>query len=291
MKKQQTTGFFLVILSAVVFGLNPLLAKTIYLSGSNSMTLTVHRMLFGSIGLLIIHKMTGGGSLKVSWDEMKKLLLCALGFGSTPVLLFSSYNYLSSGMATTIHFVYPVLVLVGCVLFCHAKLTRVKLTCSVLCMAGIVCFYTPGGSVSLFGMLIAFCSGATYAFYIIYLSMSGLQHMPAYKLGFWMSFLSAVGVAVVALFTKQLTFQLTAGGWGLTVVFALLTGCVASMAFQVGAKYVGPQNASLLSTFEPLTSVIVGVLVYNEALTARSVGGIVCILLSVVLLTLLGKSE
>lgn len=279
------------ILSAVLFGLNPLLAKTIYANGGNSLTLTFHRMLFGSAGLWVMHHFLTGGPIGITKKELKKLLICSLGYFTTPVLLFTSYNYLSSGMSTTIHFVYPVLVLLGCVLFYKEKLTPVKLICCALCMAGIICFYTPGGSVSLKGILIAFCSGATYAFYIIYLSNSGLQSMPPYKLSFWLCLISAGAVGLFALALGQLTFALTPLGWGLSLLFAVICGCVASLAFQVGAKYVGPQNASLLSTFEPLTSVIVGVVVYSEALTARSVGGIVCILLAVVLLTVKNKDS
>ena len=289
MQKQKSAGIFLVILSAVIFGLNPLLAKTIYLGGSNSLTLTVHRMFISALPLYFLHKATTTESLAVTRKELVKLIICSVGYSATPVLLYSSYNYLSSGMATTIHFVYPVLVLVGCVVFCHAKVTPVKLICCALCMAGILCFYTPGGEVSLAGIAIAFASGATYAFYIVYLNESGLQEMSAYKLCFWKSILSAVELGVIAIAVDQMVWQMTTTGWVLTLVFSLVCGMTASMAFQVGAKYVGSQSASLLSTFEPVTSVIVGVIVYSEALTFRTVGGIVCILFSVILLTLKGE--
>lgn len=289
--KQQTRGLALVILSAVIFGFTPLLAKTIYGCGSNSFTLALHRFIFGALALLAMHLWREKGGLGITRTEAKKLLICSFGYGMTPVFLLASYNYLSSGMATTIHFVYPVLVLAGCVVFCHEKLTRRKLLCCVLCMAGILCFYTPGGGVSLAGIGIAFISGATYAFYIIYLAHSGLQEMPPYKLGFYLALFAAGQVLAVCLVLGKLTFAITAKGWVLSVVLALLLCLVATTAFQVGTKYVGPQNASLLSTFEPLTSVVVGVLIYRETLGARGVAGIFCILLSVALLTFAGRGE
>ena len=58
--------------------------------------------------------------------------------------LFRSYHTISAGMATTLHFVYPVFVLVGAALFCGERITPLKLLCLGLCMAGILCFYTPG---------------------------------------------------------------------------------------------------------------------------------------------------
>lgn len=283
--KSGSKGAALVILSAVIFGFTPVFAKTVYECGSNSFTLAFHRFLFGSVALLVMHLAFEKGGLAITRSQAIKLFICSLGNGLTPVFLLASYNYLSSGMATTIHFVYPVLVLIGCVAFCHEKLTARKALCCALCMGGILCFYTPGGGVSVLGILISFISGVTYAFYIIYLSHSGLQELPPYKLGFYLSLFAGIQVLVISLLSGNLTFAISAKGWLLTILLAILLCFVATTAFQVGAKYVGPQNASLLSTFEPLTSVVVGILVYKEALTLRSGVGIVLILLAVMLLT------
>lgn len=278
-------GFCLVILSAVIFGFDPLIAKTVYANGSNALNLTFHRLFFGMPCLFLIQCMTSKVSLIITKTELKKLLICSAGYALTPVFLLSSYNYVSSGMATTVHFVYPVLVLLGCAIFYREKVSTLKCICCVLCMGGILCFYTPGNTGSLKGITIAFISGIIYAFYIVYLSKSGLQTMPPYKRGFYLTFFGSVEVFVVTLLTGQLTFHLTLLGWELSVFFAILVSVIATIAFQVGTKYIGPQNASLLSTFEPLTSVIVGVLVFHENIVLRSIIGIICILLAVVLLT------
>lgn len=109
--------------------------------------------------------------------------------------------------------------------------------------------------------------------------------MHPYKLSFWLSGIGTVEIFLIALETGKFTLGIAAAGWGLTVIFALSAGVIASTAFQLGTKYVGAQNASMLSTFEPLTSVIVGVIVYHEVMTGRTLTGIAAILLSVIVVS------
>ena len=289
--KRQTQGKFLAILSAVIFGLNPILAKVIYANGGNSIELAFFRMLFGGFSLFLAHFLVESETLRVTRTQFKKLFICSLGYCSTPLLLFSSYQYLSSGMATTIHFVYPTLVLIGDIVFFKEKITARKFVCGGLCMLGSLCFYTPNGTGSLLGILLAFISGITYSFYIIYLSRSGLQDIPPFKLAWWLCGFSSVEVGLVAVLMRQLTFSMNGIAWCSTIIFAVICTSIATVAFQLGAKYCGPETASMLSTFEPLTSVIVGILIYHERLSLRSAVGIVCILSAVVLLTTKEKEK
>lgn len=78
------------------------------------------------------------------------------------------------------------------------------------------------------------------------------------------------------------------------VLFALLALAVnvfAIVLFQKGLGLCGGVKASLLSTFEPLTSVIVGVIIYNEQMTFRTVLGIALILLATAVLVLNKNDE
>lgn len=288
----QKKGVLLTILSAVLFGCNPLISKQIYALGGNSVTLSFCRMLITSIGFWIINKFCTREDFRVSGSELKKLFWCAQGYCLTPYLLWSSYNYLPSGLATTIHFVYPVLVLLGSVVFYHEKLNGKKALSCLLCIIGIICFCQISGDVTAFGIGIAFLSGVTYTSYILLLEHSGLTDLHPYKLSFWLAAIGAVELLIISAGTRTLTLGIEPAGWALTVLFAIITGAVASTAFQIGTKYIGAQNASLLSTFEPLTSVAVGIIGYHEAMTARTVSGIIAIILSVIIVSVSnGKNE
>ncbi|MDO4488836.1 MAG: DMT family transporter [Eubacteriales bacterium] len=288
--KNKGLGFILAIVSAVLYGLMPLLTKTIYASGSNSYTVAFLRMVLGTITFLILFKITSKESLGISKHELKQLVICALAYGITPFLLYTSYNHLASGLATTIHFVYPVFVVIGSVLFKIEKLTKRKLLCCALCMAGILAFYTPGGNISIMGILIALLSGITYAYYTVYLAASDLLGMNAYKLSYWIHLISAVMLGILALILRKFIWPGTFNGWTFMLMLGLLTA-TASFLYQRAAKHAGAQNTAMLSTFEPLTSVIVGYFVYSEALTGRNILGIVFILLSVILLSTEGRKK
>lgn len=93
----------LVILAAIVFGLNPFFARSVYANGGNAWTLTFLSKAVGVPALFLMHRLFGNQSVPLDKSCLKKLLLCSLGCAAAPVLLYSSYPYISSGMATTLH--------------------------------------------------------------------------------------------------------------------------------------------------------------------------------------------
>ena len=283
-------GILLVIFSAIIFGLNPLIAKTVYINGGNPVSLTSYRMLFGSISLFLAQKFLVRGKIFPEKKIIPKLVLCSLFYGGTPVILLTSYHYLASGVATTIHFIYPVFVLIGSLFLFHAKITKIKLLCCFLCMIGIISFYTPGdGNFSPKGMILALVSGVTYAGYIILLAKSGFQSMSPYKTGAWLCFFAMIVIVIISIISNQVALNMTLTGWILSVLYGFVSSGIANVAFINGNKLVGPQAASLLSTFEPLTSVFVDVVVYDESFTLRSVIGILSILASVIIVAKYGR--
>ena len=101
----QARGIFLTVLSAVLYGLNPLFSKTINVGGCNSLTQTFARLAAGIVIFFILLVCSGNGSvrekLRLSRQELKDILICCIGYGLIGPLLFASYNSLASGLATT----------------------------------------------------------------------------------------------------------------------------------------------------------------------------------------------
>lgn len=279
----RTRGFLATMASAAFFGFIPLFVKTICAGGGNTVSAAFYRF-FLSLPVLYIYLKAQGVSMRITAAELGKVVLITLfGYGGTAVLLFSSYNFIPSGMSTTIHFMYPVFTILGCMIFLKEKISPLKILCVALCFSGVLLFYNGEGGSSLLGMGLAFISGITYAFYTIYLGKSGLQEMGSLKLIFYMNAAAAVMIFVMAIVTRQFTVQLTPLAWGTAIFFASATSLIGVLGYQVGVKYIGPQNAAILSTFEPITSVIIGILIYQETFTPRTVLGCLCILTSVVI--------
>ena len=208
---KRTFGAIATIASAVLFGCMPMFVKTILAGGSNTLTITGLRFLL-SLPALFLFLKKKKISLAISGKEARQIFfLTVFGYGITPILLFASYNFIPSGMATTIHFCYPAFTILGCILFLKQKPQLQKLICIALCMAGILLFYNGSeNAAGLFpGMLLAFASGITYSFYVIYLDASGLQAMDTFKLIFYMHLIASPMIFLVAGLIGHLVLHLT----------------------------------------------------------------------------------
>ena len=280
---KRATGVAAAVISAVVFGMVPLFMKTVIAGGGTTLSGAFYRFAL-SLPLLFAVIKYKKVPMGISRTEFMKICLITIcGYGGTAVLLFFSYNFIPSGMSTTIHFVYPVFTILGCIFFLKAKVRPLKILCALLCMCGILLFYDGDSASSLPGIGLAFLSGMTYSFYIIYLKKSGLQEMYTFKLIFYMNSVASVMILIMALASGSFTTDLTPAAWLTAVIFAAVVSLVGVFGFQIGVKYVGPESAAILSTFEPITSVIIGMTLYNEAFSPKAILGCVCILSSVVI--------
>ena len=282
MKKQ--FGSLCVILSAVLFGTMPLLAKVAYAHGSNAYTVAFGRFLFGSMILGTVITLMPGHTVKINKYQFLELFKLSVSYALMPVLLYSSYNYIDSGMATTLHFTYPVAVMLIMVLFCKKKLERKQIVCAALCLVGLALLASPDGRISISGVLLAVGSGIVYAVYIVLLGRSPAKGLHALTLAFWISAFSAVEIGAVALASQNLVFSMDAAGWIAEIAMAVFTTVFALVLFQKGVFLCGEVKASLLSTFEPLTGILIGVIAFHEVLTLSEFAGILSILAAVILL-------
>lgn len=290
--QKKHTGFLAVIISGIVFGCMPLLAKIVYQNGGNAINLVFWRFFISILPLYFILKRNKNISLRLTKREIKQvILLGSIGYAGTAVLIFLSYNYITTGMATVLHFVYPILVILACILFYKEKINRAKIISVILCSLGILMLYDGNDSGSLLGIILAFLSGVTYAFYVIYIDKSGLKFVNPIKLTFYLSIVGALIMFVFSIATGQFTMDMTPMAWIFTTILSLVISLGAVSLLSVGIKLIGAQSASILSTLEPITSVIIGVLVFGEELGIRGLLACLLIMLSVVVVALFDKEN
>lgn len=281
-----TRGFIAVILSAVLFGLMPVFAKIVYGSGGNAITLVFLRFALSILPALIYLRVKRI-PVKVEKRQLRDIVVISIaGYGSTAFLLFTSYQYIPSGMSTTIHFVYPALVIAGGILFFHEKPGALRICCMLLCLTGIGLFFDGNSGGSMMGILIAFASGVTYSFYILALDKTSVKMVPAVKMIFYMHLISSIFILIVSPYLGGITWNMAPSGWLAAAALSIVISFGAVQLFQCGVHIIGPSNTALLSTFEPLTSLVVGSLMFGERFTVRSAVGCGLILVSVVLLAL-----
>lgn len=280
------TGYLTTLTSAIFFGCIPLCSKLIYAEGMNSLSLVAIRNLL-AIPILLLFLLFRGEPLAVGKKDLGRICLIGV-FGSllTPLLLTSSYQYIQSGTATVLHYVYPSAVVIGAGLALKEKPGRAAVFCVILCTLGMALFYSPSEPLDPKGAALALCSGIVYAVYVLLISHVKLSAMSAQKISMIMFSLSAAFLIPFCLLTHKLTVPANGKTWALCILYSLFSCVFAYVLFQIGARILGGGKAAILSTMEPITSLIVGFLVFDEKLSPAALIGSVLVILASILIAL-----
>jgi drug/metabolite transporter (DMT)-like permease len=277
-------GVLFSVLSAVIFGTSPIFFKTIAATGINTTTQVVLRSIVTMIlAAALAHRQKQPILLKGRL-LVDALLAFVAGQGLTAILLNSSYAYLPAGMSTSLHFVYPSVVMLVSVLLFRERINAPKLIALFLSIAAIALMTDLSAHGQIIGMILALGSGCSYAFYILYLERTPLKDIPVWTFAFWSSLGCLIAAAALGISTNTLDVSGATGkGVSLLLLMVPLQSVLAVRLFQLGVRYSGSTAASLLSTMEPVTSTILGMLLLHETLGVNKLIGCAAIVLSVVL--------
>lgn len=116
---------------------------------------------------------------------------------------------------------------------------------------------------------------------------SGLKNQSVFKITFYVALMSSIAMGVYGNITGELTLTtLTVKSWGISTAFSLLCTVVALSLLQIGIKHVGASTAAIITTFEPITSIVFGVLLLGEFVTIIKTMACALIMIGVVTLSL-----
>ena len=280
-------GYVKVIVSAVIFGLMPLMTSVLKADGMNSYSIVMIRNMI-PLPVLAGLALVQTKSMKVPMKALPTMALAAImGCCITPLLLYISYDLLKpyDGIATVFHFVYPAFVVLGGLVFFKQKLKFGVWISLALCIVGVCLFYDPTAKVNLLGAGLALLSGLTYAIYVLILSVFKYKEINSFLFSFYLSCVTTVVMFIYCVATNQLVFPGSTGGWLMAVFFGLVVNVGAMVLFQKGTFLIGGQRSSILSTMEPLTSVVL--VIFSAGIANISVGtwiGSVLVIASTVLI-------
>ncbi|MRT94840.1 DMT family transporter [Ancylomarina sp. 16SWW S1-10-2] len=278
----KTKGTLMILLSAIFFGLMPFFALKIYAEGFDVSNLLLYRYSFAFIGIALFC-LSKKIDVRITIKQFFIILFVTLiGTVLTTYTLFLSYQYISSGLASTLHFVYPIFTIVMASLFYKEKFTVRKMLALFLSVVGIGLLAMGSNSeLNMLGVIWALVSGLLYATYIIMMANEELKKVSPFSVVFWIFGITSLSFLCKCLVTNQININFTASSLFYIVNLSFWSTFLAVVLFYKGMKYIGPGKASLLSTLEPLTGVIVGILVFNEKLDFKSSLAIILILTSV----------
>ena len=281
----KTKGFIYGAIAAASYGMNPLFALPLYAAGMSVDTVLFYRYFFATIVLGILMKMQHQ-SFALHKADVLPLVIMGLLFSFSSLLLFMSYNYMDAGIASTILFVYPVMVAIIMAVFFHEKVSFITMFSIALAFTGISLLYEGGDgkTLNMLGVLFVILSSLTYAIYIVGVNRSSLKDLPTAKLTFY-ALLFGIIIYVVRLdFCMTLQPVPSPVLWLNVLSLALFPTIISLIMMTLSIHSIGSTPAAILGALEPVTALFFGVVVFGEQLTPRIMLGVLMILTAVTLI-------
>jgi len=282
-------GYVAGIVSAISYGLNPLGALFMYDDGMRPPSVLFYRFSLAATILALVMLVERKSFLLT---KKESLILLSLGilFSASSITYYTSFQYMDAGIACTILFFYPVMVAVIMALFFKEKLSASTVIAIVLSLIGILMLYQGDGNtkISSLGMALVILSSLTYAVYIIVVNKSSIR-MSSIKLTMYVLIVCAIMIGSYAYLSGQPIQTIpTTRSWICAIGLALIPTVISLVTLTIAVNNVGSTAAAIMGALEPVTAVIIGVLVFGEVITPRLATGMVLIM-GAVLLIILGK--
>lgn len=283
-KANKMKGVLYAVLASAAFGLMPILAKTAYNNGATNITVISLRFVIASILLFIYLKITKA-DIRINKEEIKTFsIIGVFGHASTALSLFFSYSYISSGLATTLHFIYPVLVILANVLIFKEGLTKNKLISLILAIIGIYLLIgIKTDNLNIIGVVLALVSGFTYAFCVLAIKNSCAKDFDSIISVFYFISFAGIFTFIIGLVSGQLSFNFNITALFSIISVAIISTVISTILFVKALKIIGSSSTSILGTLEPLVGIVLGIILFGEKVTLLSSLGIILVLTSSVI--------
>lgn len=285
MKFSDIKGYLLAALAAAAYGTNPAFAIPLYEQGMNPNSVLFFRYLIG-VPLLAAMLLFRGHNLTLNKHEHAAVGVLGILMAFSSLSLFESYKFINSGVASTLLFVYPILVALLMIFFFHEKFKYTVILCLLLMCSGLALLMkTPSGeTLNPYGCLLVMVSALTYALYIIIVNVSHVvRNIPTTKLLLYVLLWGCVVFLAMIPMGSPLSMPTKATGW-LNLAALAIIPTVFSLACTTRAiQLIGSTPTAILGALEPVSAVILSVLVLGQTITTRDIWGGILIILATTL--------
>ena len=277
MSRNAIIGYPAGIITGITYGLNPLFAVPLMNNGASIESILFFRYTFAVV-LLAAFLILTRQSFRITARQAGVLLALGLLYTSSSIFLFEAYNYIASGLATTLIFLYPVLVAIIMVFLRVVPSWPVWL--SIAATFGGVIIMTQGGggdSLNPIGVALSLGSALVYALFIVIINRSkAIAQISNTLLTFYSLTVGAiVFLGKISFSEVPISAGITTGGdWLNLAGLALLPTIVSTATLAIATRNIGATKASVLGVFEPITAILIGTLMFGEPLTTNILLGI-----------------
>lgn len=279
-------GIIYIVISAILYGIMPIWVKLAYTTGLTAFDVTFLRSGLAAIvlGIYIFYRRI---DFHISRIQLGPLLVSSIiGYAATNLTLYLSYNYVSAGVATSLHYLCPVLVMLISFFIYHEELKVYKWLALVMSFSGIFLVADLGGRVgfSPIGVGLAASSAVFFAIYTVSLNHPQLIKVDSLVLAFYACIGTSLTSFIMLMLQGSWPPVVTAKGLYYTSLVSIFCTALALIFFIKAVQIIGSANASILSTLEPVVSLIAGILILSEPLTWFTALGCILIVAAAILL-------
>ncbi|MCR5644799.1 MAG: DMT family transporter [Bacteroidales bacterium] len=283
-------GYLAGIVSGITYGMNPLFGVPVINKGLDVNSLLFYRYGVATL-LMLAFMLVAKKQIRISWKQFGLMAILGVLFTGCSITLFEAYKYIPSGIATSILYVYPIMVAVIMMLFGQfpSWQTWVSIFAGV---AGAVLLSMKGGGgfIDWKGILLVVASGLCYTLFIVTVNLSKqVKAIPNLTLTFYCFFIGSLMLLALSGFGLRLNPVPDAVSWLNVLGLAVLPTAVATITLAASTKAVGATKTSVLGILEPLTAIVIGTLVFKEAFTFNVAVGVALILFAILFMILTEK--
>lgn len=278
-------GYSLGVIAAASYGLNPLFALPLLNAGVDAFSVLFLRYFF-AVPMLAVMMIARGRGFGLRRGQVVPLAILGILMAFSSLTLYVSYTYIGAAIASTLLFVYPILVTIIMAAVYHERVGLMTVLCILLATTGIGLLYRGDDGVVLdpYGLLLVFLSALSYAIYLVAINRGQMKDIPTLKLTLYVI---AFGLLLFAFRFRLETFTiLSANPWLWLSAFsmALFPTAVSLICTSAAIHKIGSTPVAILGAMEPVTAVAIAILIFNEVLTVRLAIGMSLVIASVTLI-------
>lgn len=281
-------GYILAAFAAAAYGTNPAFAIPLYEMGMNPNSVLLFRYGMG-IPILALIIAIRKIDFRLHKDEIIPTFILGVLMAVSSLTLFESYNYMNSGIASTLLFVYPIMVAVIMTFFFKEHFKASLILCFIFMIGGLLLLMRPSGDNALsgFGFLLVMVSALTYAVYIVLVNASkAISRIPTTKLLFYvLIFGSSVFLFKIAVGT-ELTLPGKHVGWYNLLALAIIPTVLSLACTSAAIHIIGSTPTAIFGALEPVTAVVLSVVFLNQSITNQEIiGGLLIVVATTIVVT------
>ena len=284
-------GYLFAAIAAASYGTNPIFAIPLYREGISVTSVLFMRYAMAVAIMFVATMIKSPKAFVIKPKYVGLLAFMGILMVLSSIALFESYKYLSAGIASTLLFFYPVMVAVIMAIFYKERLTKKSWACLVTAFLGVVILSKndDGGFISLLGLTLVMLSSLSYAIYLVYINRGPMKKINTSTITFYVILGGFLVMIPYCLLDGGLMLPKTTPAWINAIGLGFFPTVISLIFTSRAIAMIGSTETAIFGALEPLTAVILGILILGETLTITPAIGMILIFVSVTVLMMKKK--